>query len=111
MAREEQVLVLLEQGRVDAVHTEAARQERYKGEDAERVRVRAEEDRAYAQGNVDRQTIEAQMREAIAARGLTPEAQVASLSARVTRLAELVEPAKTEPPKADAADPKAAPAG
>lgn len=102
MAREENVLSLLEQGRIDAQHTEAARQARYKGEDAERIRVRAEEDRAYAQGDVDRKAVEAEMQAAIASRGMTPEAKIASLSAKVAHLEELAAP------KGTASDPQPA---
>ena len=98
MAREEKILALLEQGRIDAMRTEAARQERYKGEDAERVRVRAEEDKAYAQGDLDREAVKAEMQASIAARGLTPEAQVATLSAQVAHLTEVVEAAKVAAP-------------
>lgn len=97
MANEEATIALLEQGRVAAEHTEAARQARYASEDAERVRVRANEDKARDQGNADREAKVAHLEAAISARALTPEAQIAALQQQVAHLATLVPEPAVEP--------------
>lgn len=99
MAHEERVLALLEQGRMQAEATEALRQARYKSEDADRVRVRAEEDKTRDQGNADREAKVDELEAAIAARGLTQEAQIAALQQQVAHLATLVPEPAVEPEK------------
>lgn len=89
--QEENVLALLETGRVEAEKTEEARQARYKSEDAARVALRAREDELSAEGHAVREGKKAEMEAAIAARDMTPQAQIAAQADRIAKLEALVE--------------------
>lgn len=93
MAQEDIVLAQIEQGRIEAERTEAMRQERYKNEDAATARIRAAEDRLYAEGDAHRDAVKASLEATLAARANTPEKQaqdaIEALQARIAHLESL----------------------
>lgn len=90
-ASPEVVLATIEQGRVEGLTTEAARQARYIVEDAHTKRVRGFEDSLVVQGAVDREAMIATMKSRITARDETPEkaAEAAKIAALQARIAEV----------------------
>lgn len=86
MAHEEDTLAALEQGHQESVACEEARQARYKVEDASRVALREQEDRLRDEGDAAREQRKAELEAAIAARGDTPEAQIADQNVRISEL-------------------------
>lgn len=97
MAIEEDTLALLEQGRLAGLHTEDLRQARYAAEDDARIVERKNEDLLRDEGDAVREAKVAEMKAAIAARGQTPEAQIAAQNERIDKLEAMVEAASKPP--------------
>lgn len=97
MAIEEGTLALLEEGRLASLHTEEARQARYRSEDDAHKTQRAAEDHLREQGESVREAKKAEMEAAIAARAQTPEAQISEQNARIAKLEALIEAQRAIP--------------
>lgn len=90
MAVEEDTLALLEHGRIASLQTEEARQARYRSEDEARKLTREAEDHLREEGESVREAKRAEIEAAIAARAMTPEAQISEQNARIAKLEALI---------------------
>lgn len=105
MAIEEDILALLEEGRLASLHTEDARQARYRSEDESRKLQRAAEDNLRDQGESVREAKKAEMESLIAARGMTLEARMAEQDDKIAKLQGMLDGHSADPVVVHAPDP------